>query len=374
MRAKRVLHLRNLPFALQTVEEVEAAVLHAFRNGVARSPKVRSVILQRRLSGRYNGSAWVDLVDEREIDATIRSIRASGIKIGGRNIIAKIALRSDDDSNEAELSDDLGHATAVFAANSVPTLYEIREVLLRNDSHRILRRAMLPGLTLPEWQEQCNEEHDTNRKERWIPMGRFAETIVRVDRVQKVVQGGVTTRFRALVVVGNLLGAGGFAFGKAATPADAVARASKAAKRDLHFFERFLETALAHDVSGSHNNCTVEVFATPPGSGVKGGKLGRAILMQLGFSSFTIKAYGRRTPASYVYAIFNALNSLLSVEQLARSRGRRLLQVEHALMVPRRVTHISPKFKLRFNMDGLKEHVAESTTIDFASAPPSRWP
>ena len=62
-----------------------------------------------------------------------------------------------------------------------------------------------------------------------------------------------------------------------------------------------------------------------------GGALGRAIMTQLGFSSFTIKARGRRSPYSYVAATFDALANLASVEDIARKRGRRILEIEHAL-------------------------------------------
>jgi len=271
-----------------------------------------------------------------------------------------------------EVNDALTEMTSVYESRALPTVDEIREVLLRNDSYGVLREAMLPGLMLDEWEAKKEEEGEEEEEEKDRPrrrftparaMGRFAETIVRVDRVQKVVKGGVITRYRALVVVGNLMGAGGYAFGKGASPQDAVARASQAAKRDLHFFDRFMDTALTHDVRGKHNNCTVDIFATPPGAGPKGGKLGRAILTQLGFSSFTIASHGRRTPASYVYATFNALNTLRSVEDIARSRGRRILEIDHALRWDRKVTTMRTEPLKNPPVDALKAHVDASTEL-----------
>ena len=50
------------------------------------------------------------------------------------------------------------------------------------------------------------------------PLGKWAETIVKINRVQKVVRGGTIMRYRALVVVGNLMGAGGIAYGKGHSP------------------------------------------------------------------------------------------------------------------------------------------------------------
>ena len=80
-------------------------------------------------------------------------------------------------------------------------------------------------------------------------------------------------RYRALVVVGNLMGAGGFAFGKGHSPQDAVRRATHAAKRDLHFVDRYRDVALLHDVSGKHNGCMVDIYATKPGARAVGGPL-----------------------------------------------------------------------------------------------------
>jgi len=95
-------------------------------------------------------------------------------------------------------------------------------------------------------------------------------------------------------------------------------------------------------VRGKHNNCIVDIYAKPPGSGIVGGPLGRRILTQLGFSSFTIKARGRRTPYSYCAAAFDALSKHRSVEEIARSRGRRILEIEHAAARHARVPFRAP--------------------------------
>ena len=67
-----------------------------------------------------------------------------------------------------------------------------------------------------------NEEEAKPKKKKVVdpsePLGKWAETIVKINRVQKVVRGGTIMRYRALVVVGNLMGAGGFAYGKGHSP------------------------------------------------------------------------------------------------------------------------------------------------------------
>ena len=69
---------------------------------------------------------------------------------------------------------------------------------MQNDQHDILRNKRLPGLTWPEDLGKSPEKPEAApRKPRdpSEPLGRWAETIVKVDRVQKVVRGGTIMRY-----------------------------------------------------------------------------------------------------------------------------------------------------------------------------------
>lgn len=317
---KRVLSLRNLPFSIDTVDRLRSAL------GESVVPASAKVELVTRESGRFNGRAILEYDKETALEAALAAVRSSELE--GRAIKAKVVVvpRPAIDFDE----DELGSWVHELEEQRMPSLDEVRSRLLDNDQYGHIKSMNLPGLG-GTGDDEKKIEPPVPEDDKPAVLGRWAETIVRVDRVQKVVPGGTIMKYRALVVVGNLMGAGGYGHGKGASPQEAVARASRAAKNDLHFVDRYMNCALTHDVRGSHNNCTVDIFATQPGFGMKGGRLGRAILTQLGFSSFTIKAYGRRTPASNVYATFNALANLQSVEDIARKRGRRILEIEHAI-------------------------------------------
>jgi len=358
---RKLVRLRRLPWGMKTEKEVREAL----ERGQIPTEKLRGVQFLKKASKPSELAASAVLEFERDVDATeaLRAIRRTGLEIDGVDVRASARIgpsfteegvAKDQQRLEAEKKEDpLGAFIRDIEAvsNELPTLEHLRDVYVddQTDQWDFFRDRKMPGLTKKEWleedallkSEKNGEEGDEFQDDDDEPhpsevQGKWAETVVKVDRVAKVVRGGTLFKFRALVCVGNLMGAGGFAYGKAATPQQAIAKASLKAKENLFYVERFKNVALAHDVRGKHNNCTVDIFAVQPGYGTKGSALGRTIMNQLGFGSFTIKAYGRRTPASYVYATFDALSRLRPVEETARNRGRRLLEIETRLTQGRR--------------------------------------
>ena len=162
------------------------------------------------------------------------------------------------------------------------------------------------------------------------PRGDWAETIVKVDRVQKVTRGGVIMKYRSLVVAGNNKGAGGYGVGKGESPREALLLASRDARRSLVFVDRYEGTALTSDCVGKHNGCKVVIRAVPPGYGMKAGRLVREILLQFGISDASAKAYGNRNPYSVVRATMKALKGHEGLEVIARKRGKRIMSLKRA--------------------------------------------
>ena len=195
---------------------------------------------------------------------------------------------------EKELEEDpLKVLTRVLDERRLPTLDQIRAEMLQNDQHDIVREARFPW-SYYGCEEEVDEEPPQPKKKKVVdpsePLGKWAETIVKINRVQKVVRGGTIMRYRALVVVGNLMGAGGFAYGKGHSPRDAVARASKAAKRDLTFCRALQRHVAVARRAGQAQQLHCRYICEAAGFWDRRRAAGKGILTQLGFSSFTIKA------------------------------------------------------------------------------------
>ncbi|CAN0114254.1 unnamed protein product, partial [Ectocarpus sp. 12 AP-2014] len=161
----------------------------------------------------------------------------------------------------------------------------------------------------PETSEQTDGPVPPKKKKTVeMAQGQWAEILVHTDRVTKTVKGGMEIQYRALVTVGNLHGVGGFAIGKADTPAVAITEASRKAKllHNLVYVERYKQASLCQDLVGKHNGSKVYIWSRPPGSGMRAGKLSRDILYNMGITDGACKIIGRRNKYSMIYAMFDA--------------------------------------------------------------------
>lgn len=149
----------------------------------------------------------------------------------------------------------------------------------------------------------------------------FDETVVRVNRVAKVVKGGKRFSFSALVVVGDRKGRVGFAIGKAGEVPEAIRKAVEAAKKNLvtvPMIERSIPHLVDHQIGSAH----VLLKPAKAGTGVIAGGAMRAVLELAGLHDIVTKSLGTNNPINVVYATIEALRSLKTVEQVAASRGK----------------------------------------------------
>src|SRR5687768_6917823 len=147
--------------------------------------------------------------------------------------------------------------------------------------------------------------------------------VVRIYRCSKVVKGGRTFSFGALVVAGDRKGQIGIGYGKANEVPGAVEKATKDARKAM-FKVNLKGTTIPHQVTGRSGASTVVLAPARPGTGVTAGKSVRPCVELAGVTDILTKAYGSTSPKNLVKATMAALHQLQNREQVENSRGVQL--------------------------------------------------
>jgi small subunit ribosomal protein S5 len=145
-------------------------------------------------------------------------------------------------------------------------------------------------------------------------------SVVRIYRCAKVVKGGRTFSFGALVVAGDRKGNIGIGYGKANEVPPSVEKATKDARKSM-FKVNLKGTTIPHTVKGTAGASSVILVPARPGTGVTAGKSVRPCLELAGITDVLSKAYGSTSAKNLVKATIAALRQLQSKEQVERVRG-----------------------------------------------------
>lgn len=157
-------------------------------------------------------------------------------------------------------------------------------------------------------------------RQREVDEGGVESSVVRIYRCAKVVKGGRTFSFGALVVTGDRHGNVGLGYGKANEVPQAVEKATKDARKSM-IKVSLKGTTIPHTVKGRVGASSVVLVPARPGTGVTAGKSVRPVLELVGITDILTKAYGSTSPKNLVKATIAALKSLQSKEQVESSRG-----------------------------------------------------
>jgi len=149
----------------------------------------------------------------------------------------------------------------------------------------------------------------------------FDKKLVEVRRVAKVVKGGRTLRFSALVVVGNKNGLVGVGNGKANEVPEAIEKATAAAKKNLVSVP-IVGTTIPHNIIGKFGSSTVHLFPAPEGTGVIAGGSARAVVELAGIKDIVTKSHGSNNKINGVKATIEGLKLLRTKEEVAALRGK----------------------------------------------------
>ena len=152
------------------------------------------------------------------------------------------------------------------------------------------------------------------------------EKVVTINRVAKVVKGGRTFRFTALVVVADGNGHVGVGNGKAAEVPDAIKKAIEDAKKNL-LEVAIVDTTIPHEIIGHYGAGKVLLKPAAIGTGLISGGSVRPVLELAGYKNIRTKNLGSNNPRNAVYATIRALQELQTVEMVANLRGKKVSEI-----------------------------------------------
>ncbi len=136
----------------------------------------------------------------------------------------------------------------------------------------------------------------------------FEEKVLEIKRVARVVKGGRRFKFRASVVVGNLDGKIGIGTGKGSEVAQAVAKASSKARKNM--IKISPDSTVPFDIESNFKGAKVLLKPARKGTGIIAGGPVRAVVELAGISDISSKMLGSGNKINNMIATFNALKKI----------------------------------------------------------------
>lgn len=138
----------------------------------------------------------------------------------------------------------------------------------------------------------------------------FAQKLIGIRRVARVMAGGRRFSFSAALVLGDKKGRVGVGLGKAADTALAIEKATRAAKRGMITVNLTKTRSISRNVEAKFCASVVEIRPSP-GRGLVAGSSVRAVLELAGISDVTAKLLSRsKNPINNARAAMTALKGV----------------------------------------------------------------
>ena len=153
------------------------------------------------------------------------------------------------------------------------------------------------------------------------------DRVVTIKRVTKVVKGGRTISFAALVVVGDGNGYVGVGLGKAQETSEAIRKGKEDAKKHMIYIERNENDSIYHQIVGRFGASNVMLKPASDGTGVIAGGAVRAVVELAGIRNIITKAIGSNNKSNVIKATIEGLGQIKTPEEVARLRGKDVSEI-----------------------------------------------
>ena len=104
---------------------------------------------------------------------------------------------------------------------------------------------------------------------------------------------------------------------------DAIKKAIQDAKKNLVTVP-MVNTTVPHEYVGKFGSANVMLKPAEKGTGVIAGGSVRPVLELAGYKDIRTKVIGTNNPRNVVYATINALTSMMTIEEVAKKRGKKV--------------------------------------------------
>lgn len=162
---------------------------------------------------------------------------------------------------------------------------------------------------------------DTN-----IDYSKLEENVIRITRVAKVLSGRRRFLFTALVAVGDGAGHVGLGYGKGLEVPLAIQKAILKAKSNM-IEVPLNKNTIPHEIIEKFKSSIVMLKPASEGTGVIAADTARTIFELAGVKDVLTKSIGSNNPVNLSKAIMKALTGLMSLEKIARDRGKKITEI-----------------------------------------------